>query len=110
MAEVVDTCTAPFCRGEDRPGSVRVPALDETAGRAHEGSFGQCEAGLGSRSATRTGHRGVGGRYQHHRSARPHATFDQGGLDAPIAASAALRAIVLLARNLGLKSSTAIRS
>lgn len=82
MSDIVSTCTDPFCHGKDRPRSVFVSPEDQTAGRTDEGSFGQFESLRGSCVATRAGHRGVGGRYQHHLPARPHATFDQGPLDA----------------------------
>ena len=71
---------AAFCRGEDHPRGVPVAPGGMPAGFAPEGSFIQPEAQLVSREALRTGHRGVGGRNQHHLPARPLATFGQGPL------------------------------
>jgi hypothetical protein len=76
MAYVVGTAAAAFCRGEDHPRSVPVTARGVPAGPAPESSFGQPGARL-SLAALRAGHRGVGGRYQHHLAARPGATLDQ---------------------------------
>ena len=109
MSDVVGTSTVTLGRGEDRPRGVSVAAGGVTAGRASESPDTQPEAFLGSRTALGAGHRGVGGRHQHHLPARPRTPLDQFRLHAPIAASAALRAIRDLARNFGLKSSTAIR-
>ncbi len=77
MADTVSTCTAPFCRGEDCPRGVPISSCGVAAGSTQEGSFGQPQALLGSRTALRAGHRGVGGRNEHHLSARPGALFDQ---------------------------------
>ncbi len=77
MSHVVSTYAAPFCRVQDHPGSVSVSVLDQSAEQTHEGSFLECDAFLGSRTAGTTSHAGVGGRNQHHLSARPSTTFDQ---------------------------------
>ena len=74
MAYVVGTCTAAFCRGEDHPRGVPVPTGGVPATRAVEGPFGQPEAHL-FLATLRAGHRGVGGRNQHHLPARPQATL-----------------------------------
>ena len=65
MSYVVSTSMAAFCHGEDHPRGVPVAVCDASAGRAREGSFGQPEAFLGSRTALRAGHSRVGGRNQH---------------------------------------------
>jgi hypothetical protein len=58
-------------------GSVSVAILDHSAGSADESPFRQQQAGLGSRTATAARHRGVGGRDQHHLSARPRGVLSQ---------------------------------
>ena len=75
MSYVVSTCMATFCHGQDHPGGVPVPVRDIAAGRAPENPFIEGEAFLGSRTALSARHGGVGGRYQHHLPARPHATL-----------------------------------
>ena len=77
MSYVVSTCMAAFCHGQDHPGGVPVPVRDIAAGRAPENPFIEREAFLGSRTALSARHGGVGGRYQHHLPARPHATLDK---------------------------------
>ena len=108
MSYVVSTSMAAFCHGEDHSRGVPVAVGGVSAGRACEDPVGEREAFLGSRPALRARHRGIGGRHQHHLAARPRAPLDQSRFAAPIAASAALRAMVDLARNSGRKSSTAI--
>ncbi len=76
MSHVVNTSTDTSTRGQDPPGSVRVAPCSETAVRTLEGSFGEPEACL-SLAAPRTRHPRVGGRHQHHRSARPRAIFNK---------------------------------
>jgi len=76
---------------------------------ASEGSFGEFEVPLGSRETPRTRHRRIGGSHQHHLPAGPHATVDQFGLrraDGRVGGLAGHRG---LARNFGVKSSTAIK-
>jgi hypothetical protein len=58
-------------------GSVSVAIFDDSAGFADEGPLRQQQAGLGSRTATAARHRRVGGRHQHHLSARPLGILDQ---------------------------------
>ena len=77
MSYVVGTRMAAFCHGEDHPRSVPVAAGGMPARFAPEGSFTQPGALLVSREARRAGHRGVGGRNQHHRPARPPAASGQ---------------------------------
>lgn len=77
MSDVVGTGTDTLCRGEDRPRGVEVPISGVTADRALECPDTQPEAFRGSRSALGAGHRGVGGRHQHHLPARPHTPVDQ---------------------------------
>jgi hypothetical protein len=77
MSYVVATSTDTFTRGQDRPGGVPVSAWLTSAGLAPEGSHTQPTTRRVAPSAPRTGDRGVDGRHQHHRSARPHATLDQ---------------------------------
>ena len=101
MSDVVNTSTGTFSRGQDRPGSVPAPTCLKSAGFAPEGTHTQPETCPVCRRAARAGHRRVGGRHQHHRSAGSR-------LAAPIAAPALLRAIVDLARKFGLKPSTAM--
>src|SRR5882757_303199 len=68
---------AEFCHGQDHPGCVPVALSGMPALFAPEGPFGEPEPLLGSRKTTRTRHRGVCGRHQHHLPARPLAPFDQ---------------------------------
>jgi len=77
MSDVVNTSTDTLSRGQDCPGGIPVPTCLETAGFTPESSHTQPEPRLVSRRAVRAGHRCVGGRHQHHRSARPRAAFDQ---------------------------------
>ena len=68
-------------------GSISVAILDHSAGSADENPFRQQQAGLGSRTATAARHRRVGGRHQHHLSARPLGILNQhrlGGADGTI--------------------------
>ncbi len=58
-------------------GSVSVAILEHSAGSAGENPFRQQQAGLGSRTAAAARHRRVGGRHQHHPSARPLGTLNQ---------------------------------
>jgi hypothetical protein len=58
-------------------GSVSVAILDHSAGPADENPFRQQQAGLGSRTAAAARHHRVGGRHQHHPSARPLGTLNQ---------------------------------
>ena len=58
-------------------GSVSVAILGHSAGLADENPFREQQAGLGSRTATAARHRRVGGRHQHHLSARPLGILDQ---------------------------------
>jgi len=76
VSYVVNTSTDTFSRGQDHSGSVQVSPCGKAAVRAPEGLFGESQACL-SLAAPRTRHRRVGGRHQHHRSARPLATFNQ---------------------------------
>ena len=69
-------------RVETRPvqndsGSISITILDHSAGPANENPFRQQQAGLGSRTAAAARHRRVGGRHQHHLSARPLGIFNQ---------------------------------
>jgi hypothetical protein len=66
MSYVVGTGTVAFSRGKDRPCGVEVTACGKPAGCALEGSDTQSEAKTGSLVALGAGHRGVGGRNQHH--------------------------------------------
>lgn len=77
MSHVVGAGTVAFSRGEDRPRGVPVVVGGVAAGRALEGTDIQSEAVIGSLTAPGAGHRGVGGRHQHHRAARPHTRLDQ---------------------------------
>ncbi|GAA2715375.1 hypothetical protein Apa02nite_093600 [Actinoplanes palleronii] len=77
MSHVVGTGTVAFSRGEDRPRGVEVAVGGEAAGRALEDAYAQSEAEIGSLSTLGAGHRGVGGRHQHHLPARPHTRLDQ---------------------------------
>lgn len=77
MADVVNTSVAPFCHSQDHPGSVPVSVVGKAALPAQEGSFCEPESLLGSRETTRTRHRRVCGRDQHHLSTGPHGTLDQ---------------------------------
>ena len=77
MSDVVSTSVAALCHGQNHSGGVPVASVRVAAVIAPEDSPTQVEAVLGSRSAHRTGHGGVGGRYQHHPPARPPATLDQ---------------------------------
>jgi len=77
MSDVVNTSTGTSSRGQDRPGSVPVPPCLKSAGFAPESTHTQPETCPVCRRAARAGHRCVGGRHQHHRSALPRATFDQ---------------------------------
>jgi hypothetical protein len=77
MSYVVATSTDTFTRGQDRPGGVPVSAWLTSAGLAPEGSHTQPTTRRVAPSAPRTGDRGVDGRHQHHRSARPHGTLEQ---------------------------------
>ena len=77
MSYVVGTGMAAFCHGEDHPRSVPVAPGGMPARFAPEGSFTQPGALLVSREALRAGHRGVGGRNQHHLPARPLAASGQ---------------------------------
>ena len=102
MANVVSTSTVAFSRGEDRPRGIPVAVCGVPAGFAPEGAFGEQHACLVSRSTLAARHGGVGGRYQHHSSACPLGILDQGpfrGTDSSVDD---------LARNFGLKSSTAM--
>src|SRR5512142_1770292 len=78
MSHVVSTSVAAFCHGEDHPRGVPVATIRVAAVVAVEESATQPETVLGSRSALRAGHGGVGGRYQHHLPARPLTGFDKG--------------------------------
>jgi hypothetical protein len=77
MSDVVGAGTVAFSRGEDRPRGVTVAAGGVSAGRALEDADTQSEAVIGSLAAPGTGHRGAGGRHQHHHAARPPATLDK---------------------------------
>ncbi len=77
MSDSVSTNTLAFYRGKDRPCGVAVSPGGVTAGPAPENSFRQWESLLGSRETTRTRHRCVGGRHNHHRPARPRSGSDQ---------------------------------
>ena len=76
MSDIVGTSTASFCRGEDHSRSVAVPVRGVAAVQAPEGPFGQPEARL-FLATLRAGHRGAGGRDQHHLAARPQAMLDK---------------------------------
>jgi hypothetical protein len=76
MSDVVDTSTDAFSRGQNHSGSVAVAPCGEAAVGTPQGSHGEPKACL-SLAAPRTRHRRVGGRYLHHRCARPRATLDQ---------------------------------
>ncbi len=77
MSDSVNTNTLAFYRGKDRPYGVSVSPGSVTAGPAPENSFRQWESLLGSRKTTRTRHRCIGGRHNHHRPARPRSGSDQ---------------------------------
>ncbi len=77
MSDSVNTNTLAFYRGKDRPCGVAVSPGGVTAGPAPENSFRQWESLLGSRETTRTRHRCVGGRHNHHRPASPRSGSDQ---------------------------------
>src|SRR5664279_547654 len=80
MSYTVNTSTVAFSRGEDRPRGVPVAVCGMSAGFAPKDSIGEQQACLGSRTTLAARHGGVGGRHQHHRSARPLAVLDQGPL------------------------------
>ncbi len=77
MSYVVNTSTVGIYRGQDRPGGVAVTVGGIPALVAPEDSVGEPEPLLGYREATRTRHRRVSGRHQHHPPARPHATLNK---------------------------------
>lgn len=84
MSDTVGTCAAPLCHVQDHPGSVPITIGGVTALLAPENPLTQQQTGLGSRPAITASHGGVGGRHQHHPSARPHASLDNltlGGTD-----------------------------
>ena len=76
MSDIVGTSTVSFCRGEDHARSVAVPVRGVATVQAPEGPFGQPEARL-FLATLRAGHRGAGGRNQHHLPARPPATLNK---------------------------------
>lgn len=82
MTYHINTRTDLLCRGQDRPGGVSIATSYVTAALAPEDSLTQLQAVLGSRTAGRAGHGGVGGWNQHHLSTRPLASLDQLSLDA----------------------------
>ncbi len=57
--------------GQNHFGSVAVSSVGVSAELAHKNSFRAFKSLLGSRRTTRTRHRCVSGRHNHHRSARP---------------------------------------
>jgi len=77
LSYVVSTSMAALCHGQDYPGSIPVTICSASAGRAHEASFPEREAFLGSRTALSAGHRCIGGRDQHHLPARPLAAIEK---------------------------------
>ncbi len=83
MSDSLSTSTVSLYRGKDRPCGVPVAPVCVSAGVTREGSFGQVESLLGSRETTRTRHRRVGGRHDHHRSASPLGVGDQFTLGLP---------------------------
>ena len=77
MSYVVSTGTVAFSRGKDRPCGVSVAAVCVATVAALEDAQTQAEPFLGSRTALGAGHRGVGGRHQHHLPTRPRTFVDQ---------------------------------
>ncbi len=71
MSDGLSTSQGSLSLDQNRSGSVAVASCGVTAGRAREDSFGQFQSLLGSRETTRTRHCCVGGRHDHHISARP---------------------------------------
>ncbi len=71
MSDSLSTSQGSLSLDQNRSGSVAVASCGVTAGRARENSFGQFQSLLGSRETTRTRHCCVGGRHDHHTSARP---------------------------------------
>ncbi len=67
--------------GQNDSGSVSVAILDHCAGPADENPLRQRQGGLGSRTASAACHRRVGGRHQHHLSARPLGILNEGRFD-----------------------------
>ena len=87
MSYSVSTGRVETSPGQNHSGSVSVAVRDGSAGFAHENPFRQQQAGLGSRAATAACHCRVGGRHQHHLSARPRGILDQrclGGSDSAV--------------------------
>ncbi len=78
MSYVVNTSTVEFYRGRQyHSGGVAVSVSGVAASFTPEDTHIQREPLLGSRTTTRTGHRRIGGRNQHHLPPRPRGTFDQ---------------------------------
>lgn len=77
MTDAINTHVAAFCHSQNNSGSIPVPTIGITAVEAPENSFTQRDTGLGSRPATRTGHRRVRGLNQHHLPASPTSSIDK---------------------------------
>ncbi len=71
MSYSLRTSQGSLSLGQNHFGSVAVASVGVSAGLAHKNTFGAFKSLLDSRSAPGTCHCCVGGRHNHHRSARP---------------------------------------